>query len=128
MHRSMQIHLPTHADSELILIKKIQFLLGRLGYDAGEVDGEYGKRTKQSLATFTKDTKQSYPAEVSTQQVESLKNVFFQQDLKELVNHTAKKDSKSLNKDSEEELAIIKTIPLKVPKNNSVDAIDSSEN
>ena len=99
------------ADTEITVIRKIQFLLGRLGYHTGEVDGEFGKRTKQSLKSFTKDTKQTYPAELSTRQVESLKYAFFQQDLNEKIGISNNQDSNILNKDSKEEPEIIKTIP-----------------
>lgn len=105
----------TKADPEIILIRKIQFLLGRLGYDAGEVDGDYGKRTKQSLENFTIGTNQTYPAEISNRQVESLKNVFFKQDLKELLPSTDKNTNNTIDKISEEEITTIKAIPLATP-------------
>ena len=99
------------AESETILIKKIQFLLGRLGYNAGEVDGDYGKRTQQSLANFAEDTKQTYPTELSTRQVESLKNVFFQQDFNEVVSSKNKTSGDLRDKRTGENVTIIKTIP-----------------
>lgn len=114
------------ADSEIILIRKIQFLLSRLGYKTGEVDGEFGKKTKQSLHAFSIDTKQPYPTEVSSRQVESLKNVFFEQDLIEEISSTNKKNI-TLDKDKKEELVTIETIPLEPSTEISTDSIAKSE-
>jgi len=56
------------------LITTIQFYLNRLGYIAGDVDGVYGSKTKNSLKQFAIDFSQPYRVEISDRQVETLFN------------------------------------------------------
>lgn len=65
-------HDPEETPSEKQLITTIQFYLNRLGYVAGNVDGFFGAKTRNSLKQFSIDYKQNFAIEVSPRQVERL--------------------------------------------------------
>jgi hypothetical protein len=66
--------LPQVTQSKRQMVTTIQFYLNRLGYIAGDLDGVYGKKTRDSLTQFIKDSKQTFPAEISERQIEALFN------------------------------------------------------
>ena len=55
------------------LVRDIQIYLSKLDFNPGPIDGLYGSQTKQSLERFASEYKQSFPIELSEQQLDTLK-------------------------------------------------------
>ena len=64
--------LPKEVYSRRQQISTIQLYLNRLGYVAGDIDGIFGAKTKQSLRQFSIEHEQSFAPEISSRQIEVL--------------------------------------------------------
>jgi len=69
---ALTVSQPTQTKRQIITT--IQYYLNRLGYVAGNLDGIYGTKTRNSLKQFSRDFNQNFPVEISERQIEEIVN------------------------------------------------------
>ncbi len=85
--------IPQPVQTKRQIITTIQYYLNRLGYVAGDLDGIYGAKTRNSLEQFSRDFNQSFPIEVSENQIEVLFNSMSDQELNNKENIKLTRDN-----------------------------------
>ena len=109
--------IPQQTQSKRQMVTTIQFYLNRLGYVAGDLDGVYGKKTRNSLKQFSKDSNQLFPAEISERQIEALFNTMSGNDVAEtekpefIVDPEKENYVETIPAETTEELVISETGP-----------------